>query len=203
MSFVGGYGIADAMIAKRNHDELIAHLQEMNRNMTDYQRYARGLEEKVSTLELKLKETNEAAIANWFASSVRKALLTASQLWIQKFDETLVSKDLNDINKNRLEKSVELSDESFLQLVQNVLRMIVADASNDRKNNILYAAYEQYAKDTVVAALHNETRAEKWKIEKVLEEKPLRPEDRELEIVKKIGASEPFSIIGPLAMEML
>jgi len=63
--------------------------------------------------------------------------------------------------------------------------------------------YERYAKKAVIATIQVETRAEKWKIEKVLEEQPLRPEDRELEIVKKVGKTEPFSVLGPLAMEML
>jgi hypothetical protein len=203
MSYGGGLSIGDSIRMQQNHNQLISELRDMNNNMTDYQRYARELEGKVSKLELKLKETREASMSNWFASMTRKALFTAAQLWIQKFDEAPVSKDLNDVKKNHIENSTELNDEQFLQLVQQVLRMIIADASNDRKDNVLYVAYEQYAKDTVVNSLHNETRAEKWKIEKVLEEKPLRPEDRELEIVKKIGASEPFSIIGPLAMEML
>lgn len=197
MSF--GYGIADRMIDQRNHQELISTLQ----NMNDWQRYARQLEERISKLELDLKESYENAHSWWFASMTRKALLVASQLWIQKYDEAPVAADLNRVGKNKIENSIETSDESFLSLTQNIIKLLVADESNDRNDNSLYAVYEQYARSTVVQTLQVETRAEKWKIEKVLEERELSPQDRSIPLLKQMESSNPWSILGPLAKEML
>lgn len=197
MSF--GYGIADRMIDQRNHQELIATLQ----NMNDWQRYARQLEERIAKLELQLKETDEHGMSHWFSSMTRKALLAASQLWIQKYDEAPVAADLNRVGKNKIENSIETSDEAFLTLTQNILKLLVADASNDRDDNFLYAAYEQYARTDVVKVIQVETRAEKWKIEKVLEERELSPQDRSIPLLKQMESSNPWSILGPLAKEML
>lgn len=197
MSF--GYGIADRMIDQRNHQELIATLQ----NMNDWQRYARQLEERIAKLELDLKETSESAFKHWFSSITRKAILVASQLWIQKYDEAPVSADLNRVGKNKIDNSIETSDESFLSLTQNIIKLLVADASNDRGDNHYYAIYDQYARSTVVQVLQVETRAEKWKIEKVLEERELSPQDRSIPLLKQMESSNPWSILGPLAKEML
>lgn len=194
-----GYSIADRMIDQRNHQELIATLE----NMNDWQRYARQLEERISKLELNLKESNENATSWLFASMTRKALLVAAQLWIQKYDEAPVAADLNRVGKNKIENSIETSDESFLSLTQNILKLLIADASNDRDDNFLYAAYEQYARTSVVQTLQVETRAEKWKIEKVLEARELSPQDRSIPLLKQMESSNPWSILGPLAKEML
>lgn len=194
-----GYSIADRMIDQRNHQELIATLE----NMNDWQRYARKLEERISKLELSLKESNENASSWWFSSMTRKAILVASQLWIQKYDEAPVSADLNRAGKNKIENSIETSDEAFLSLTQNILKLLVADESNERNDNLLYAIYDQYARDAVVHTLQLETRAEKWKIEKVLEERELSPQDRSIPLLKQMESSNPWSILGPLAKEML
>jgi hypothetical protein len=111
--------------------------------------------------------------------------------------------DLNAVGKNNIENSLETNDEAFLSLVQNIIKLMIADASNSRKDNGLYIAYENYAKTRVIDVLNQETRAEKWKIEKVLSERALTPADRDLAVVKKIGETEPYSVIGPLALEML
>jgi hypothetical protein len=37
----------------------------------------------------------------------------------------------------------------------------------------------------------------------VLSERPFSPADRELAVVKRIDATDPYSIIGPMAIEML
>lgn len=197
MSF--GYGIADRMIDQRNHQELIATLE----NMNDWQRYARQLEERISKLELNLKESNEMSFNHWFASMTRRALLVASQLWIQKYDEAPVSADLNRVGKNKIENSIETSDESFLSLTQNILKLLVAYESNHRNDNSLYAIYEQYTRQAVIQVLQAETRAEKWKIEKVLEARELSPQDRSIPLLKQMESSNPWSILGPLAKEML
>jgi hypothetical protein len=205
--------IGDANQLTWQHNEQIRSLRAVYENvdgvreevkkLTATQEYMRNLEAKVSKLELSLKENQEAHSKSWFASVTRRAYIIAKDLWVQKFNEVTVPKDLTDFSKNKLENYVRTDNEEFLKLVQNALRLIIADACNRGNNNGLYAEYEAFAKETVIGALQTETRAEKWLIEKVLTEQPLRPEDRELAIVKEIGKTNPQNVIGPLAMAML
>lgn len=194
------YGIGDAFVARANAQAIIDTIGDMN----GWRDYARKLEERISTLELQLKENQEYGLDMWFSTMTRKALLVASQLWIQKFGEVPVSPDLNKVGKNGIENSIEMNDEQFLKLVNNILKVLVAEVSNtDYKNNVLYDRFEQHARKSVIQTIQSETRAEKWKIEKVLEEAPLSPADRELDIVKRVAGTDPFSVLGPLAEEML
>lgn len=193
------YGIGSAFAAAANAQAIIDTIG----NMNDWQAYARKLEERISTLELQLKENQEYGQDMWFSTMTRKALLVASQLWIQKFGEVPVSPDLNKVGKNGIENSIEMNDEQFLKLVNNVLKVIVAQYSNKDGNNSLYNLFERHARKSVIHTIQVETRAEKWKIEKVLEEAPLSPADRELDIVKRVAGTDPFSVLGPLAQEML
>lgn len=194
------YGIGSAIASAANAQAIINTIE----NMGDWQKYARKLEGRISELELQLKENFEYGVDMWFSTMTRKALLVASQLWIQKFGEVPVSPDLNAVGKNGIENSVEMRDEAFLKLVNNILKVLVAEASNsDFNNNVLYDRFERYARKSVIQTLQSETRAEKWKIEKILEEAPLSPADREMAIVKKVGGTDPFSVLGPLAEEML
>lgn len=205
--------IGDANQLTWQHNEQIRSLRAVYDNvdgvreevkkLTATQEYMRKLEAKVSNLELSLKENQEAHSKNWFASVTRRAYIIAKDLWLQKFNEVTVSKDLIEVGKNKFENSVRTDNEEFLKLVQNALRLTIADACNRNGNNNLYSEYEEYAKEGVIAVLQTETRAEKWLIEKVLTEQPLRPEDRELAIVKEIGKTNPQNVIGPLAMAML
>lgn len=194
------YGIGDAFAARANAQAIIDTIGDMN----GWRDYARKLEERISVLELQLKENFEYGQDMWFSTIARKAILVASQLWIQKFGEVPVSPDLNKVGKNGIENSIEMNDEQFLKLVNNIFKIIIAETSNsDFRSNILYERFEQHAHKEVIKTIQSETRAEKWKIEKVLEEAPLSPADRELDIVKRVAGTDPFSVLGPLAQEML
>jgi hypothetical protein len=194
------YGIGSAIASAANAQAIIDTIG----NMNEWQAYARKLEARISELELELKENQDYGVDMWFSTMTRKALLTASQLWIQKFGEVPVSPDLNAVGKNGIENSVEMRDEAFLKLVNNILKVLVAQFSNkDFGDNRLYDRLERHGRKAVIKTLQSETRAEKWKIEKILEEAPLSPADREMAIVKKVGGTDPFSVLGPLAEEML
>lgn len=194
------YGIGSAIASAANAQAIIDTIG----NMNEWQAYARKLEGRISELELQLKENQEYGRDMWFSTMTRKAILVASQLWIQKFGEVPVSPDLNAVGKNGIENSVEMRDEAFLKLINNILKVLIAQYSNkDYGDNTLYERFERHARKAVIGTLQSETRAEKWKIEKILEEAPLSPADREMAIVKKVGGTDPFSVLGPLAEEML
>jgi hypothetical protein len=104
------------------------------KNVNDWQRYARELEERISKLEVKLKETGDSAIKNWFMSLSRKAIIVAGDLWLQKYGEVPVHPDVLAAGKNQFENHIEKSDETFLALVSNVLKLIVASESNSKQS---------------------------------------------------------------------